>query len=341
MNRRRLLLVLASLLLMLAAACSAGGSSGSDAGDSDAGLEPDGAARSAPLAAVAGVNASGAGQATGGQIPDDNVVGGTAGEIEQFPWTVALIRPGRTDNFCGGVLISPTRVLTAAHCVQEVERDRDGNPVGTAYLAGPGLISVVTGRTELDEAGGQEIKVSRVWQAAGYDNRALSTDYALLDLAEPATQTAIALPRNTDTGLWKPGVRAWAAGWGCQKPNTKPLEACEDSGGSPLEYTTMATTDGSPCEREMGDFDDATGLCLVSELKESATCQGDSGGPYIVRGNNDVWYVVGVVSYGPIGCPPGEPEVGAHVKFLVDGSGQLLNLEGFTCEDARLCSYPD
>ncbi len=43
------------------------------------------------------------------------IAGGTEAEPGEFPWTVALFKNGQ--HFCGGSLISPTHILTAAHCV--------------------------------------------------------------------------------------------------------------------------------------------------------------------------------------------------------------------------------
>ena len=45
---------------------------------------------------------------------DEDIVGGTTAALGEFPYIVSLSKSG--SHFCGGVLISATKVVTAAHC---------------------------------------------------------------------------------------------------------------------------------------------------------------------------------------------------------------------------------
>lgn len=44
----------------------------------------------------------------------DEIVGGTAASLGEFPYIVSIQNNGR--HFCGGTLVNPTTIVTAAHC---------------------------------------------------------------------------------------------------------------------------------------------------------------------------------------------------------------------------------
>jgi hypothetical protein len=180
--------------------------------------------------------------------------------------------------------------------------------------------------------------VQTVWQSADWHDGSFNSDYGILVLAQSVNTTPVALPPGNATGLWAPGVRVVEAGWGCQIPNAWPNYECEAAGGSPLMWTTFQATDGSPCSAY--GFDAETGLCLQNERDTDTACNGDSGGPYTVLANNNRWYLVAAVSYGPTGCTLGKPVVGARTGHLTDSNGNLRgDLQWNHCDSGPACYF--
>jgi hypothetical protein len=46
------------------------------------------------------------------------IVGGVPADTGEWPWMAALLRD-KTDQYCGGVLITDQHILTASHCVDK------------------------------------------------------------------------------------------------------------------------------------------------------------------------------------------------------------------------------
>ena len=105
------------------------------------------------------------------------IVGGREAEPGEWPWQIALIHAGGDpylDQFCGGTLISPLWVVTAAHCAEEAAPD------DLQVLAGiHNLVETDPGYVRLDVA---EIIIHPDYGLVNqYDS-----DIALLRLATPA-----------------------------------------------------------------------------------------------------------------------------------------------------------
>ena len=75
------------------------------------------------------------------------IIGGEETTIEENPFAVALTTPDGF-QFCGGTIVAPNKVVTAAHCTE-----------GTA----PADIKVVAGQTSLSAGGGTTAGVTDVW----------------------------------------------------------------------------------------------------------------------------------------------------------------------------------
>lgn len=208
--------------------------------------------------------------------PASAVVGGTAAPAGAYGFTASL--QDGDFAFCGGSVIAPGWVLTAAHCVP------DGQAAG---------LSVVVGTVDNSDGSGQRLPVAQVLVHPEYDADAFTHDAALLRLSGATSVTPIALATAADDALEADGTPVTVTGWGDQTPL---------AGGGLLTTNRLREVELEVVGDDSCDVDAATGVCAEALLKDS--CQGDSGGPlFATTAGRRVQ--VGIVSYG-LGC--GVPE---------------------------------
>jgi secreted trypsin-like serine protease len=219
------------------------------------------------------------------------IIGGQPAEEGQYPWLVALARADEgtpfQNQFCGGSVITPTVVLTAAHCVEN--------------LTDPEEIVVFSGSVDLESDDLVETAVADFHIAHDYDEPVVfANDWALLLLDEPVDVEPIDVgtePSEFDT--------LETAGWG------------ETGAGYPTvaRWVEVPFVDDEACaDAYPGEFDAATMLC-AGDLENGGidTCQGDSGGPIMAPDEDGELILAGVVSWGDGCAVPGSPGVYAEV----------------------------
>ena len=197
------------------------------------------------------------------------VVGGHDAAPGSWPSMAAIvlsIQPdARSGQFCGGTVIAPTAVLTAAHCV----RDDAG------AVRSPAFFDVVVGRESLRAAGGQRVHVASVHVHPLNDPQTVRYDAAILLLAEPVSAPPIRLASAADdAALGTPGSLALVAGWGATDGGVSAFPDALQEAAIPLQSDAYCQSGlaGLP-------YDAASMACAAYDGDDADVCNGDSGGP--------------------------------------------------------------
>ncbi|GGW66723.1 S1 family peptidase [Streptomyces caelestis] len=242
---------------------------------------------------------------------DRVVVGGFPVDASESPWVVALssrdrFGGARAGQFCGGVAVGRSTVLTAAHCMDEEalggppERVRD--------------LRVIAGRTDLlSDRGGREVAVRDTWVNPAYDGVSNAGDFAVLTLAEP-------LPAESVIGMAAGGDPAYAVGQAATVYGWGDISGAGDYANS-LRAARVRVLPDTLCEEAYpggayGVYDARSMLCAGEAKGGRDACQGDSGGPLVAQGR-----LIGLVSWG-IGCGrAGSPGVYVRVSDIMRALG--------------------
>ncbi|MEU4894687.1 serine protease [Streptomyces sp. NPDC044780] len=236
---------------------------------------------------------------------DRVVIGGHPARTVEAPWTAAvasraLFGGKRSGQFCGGAVVAPTTVVTAAHCLSRGVLGMDWREVRD--------LRVIVGRNDLRKADGREYPLARIWVNPAYesDNRAGDIAVLTLGVALPAAYT-IPMAGKGDPA-YRPGGRAAIYGWG-------------DTGGDGSYAATLRTAAvrvlaDTVCETAYpgnaeGDYDARSMVCAGLPDGGRDACQGDSGGPLVVQGR-----LVGLVSWGSGCAVAGRPGVYTRISAV-------------------------
>nr|WP_323185005.1 serine protease [Kitasatospora purpeofusca] len=245
--------------------------------------------------------------------PQGRIVGGTAESTGDHPWVVALASrqqfgSGRSGQFCGGALVTPTKVVTAAHCFYD---ESGGHQVDR-----PGL-RVVVGRDDLRGTVGREVEVREVRIHPDYSFTTNMNDVAVVTLAESqGSRPVIDLVGQGETEPYRAGTPARVYGWG---DTTGHGDYSPQLRGVDVPVIADQTCAQAYPGGQDGRFDARGMVCAGEERGGKDACQGDSGGPLVVAGR-----LAGLVSWGTGCAEAAHPGVYTRIASVSDAVRVLL-----------------
>lgn len=230
------------------------------------------------------------------------ILDGNLAEKGQFPWHAFLMCYRKEScGSCGGSLINPKFILTAAHCTED--RDRFDIWLGSNQKYEPELKLQSTVKFE-----------HPLWNTITLQN-----DVSLIKLPKDVQSTPnirpISLP-NQDIGLLEKTI-VTASGFG--------TTGYGKSSALILNHINLKVISNKKClEYYSRTYIHPTTLCAFAMNPTQTLCHGDSGGPLVTKiGDNDI--LVGVISFTFSKCSLAGPTGYSRVTSYLDWINHIID----------------
>nr|ACR16002.2 serine protease 48 [Mamestra configurata] len=229
------------------------------------------------------------------------IIGGSLAYLGQFPYQVGLLTENpRGTSLSSAALVSPTRVLTAAHNLNDA-------------VVSVTKVNVVLGSITIN-TGGTRIVTTDFVLHENWTPAIIRNDVAMVNLPYAVSISnilaPIALPSGSLLNEDFAGEIAIASGFG---------KTSNDGGVSfnqPLSFVHLPVITNEECADVYNDiFVQPSNVCTSGEGNKNI-CTGDSGGPLAVT-RKGIPILIGITSFGSGDCEASQPSAFARVTSFM------------------------
>ncbi|XP_037038697.1 anionic trypsin-like [Bradysia coprophila] len=240
-------------------------------------------------------------------LPVPRLVGGGDAEPNSAPWIISLqwgtIRPG---HFCGGALIAPNWILTAAHC--------------SSSYPNFGISTVVSGLHNLNNFMGEEqirqVNLNQIFAHEDWTGFVGPHDVSLILVSDPFVEDFSVRPIALPAADALPTGNVRLHGWGSTSTGFIPVWPTILQ---TVEKPLITVAQCSPLFD--GVVVDNNNLCTGPLTGGASACSGDSGSPLT---QNNV--LVGIFSHTQVPCgQPNRPSVYVRVSAYVSWINDIID----------------
>jgi len=241
--------------------------------------------------------------------PEMKIVGGEDSQRGDWPWQIgyAIIQGSSYGIVCGGTLIAPGWVITAAHCTYASPSD------GSASVIVVGEHDLTVTETSNSR---KDCMVSQIINHQEYNDNTYENDISLVKLAGEVPYSDYIQPACLPSqGSEIPvGTECWITGWG--ETQSDPAEV--------MQAAQVPIVNNNDCQNWSGLRIIDTMVCAGYQEGGIDSCQGDSGGPLVCQSGAS-FVLQGVTSHG-IGCAePNRPGVYTRMSEFVTWTEETMS----------------